>query len=116
MLKKRVAVAQNVAKQLANAERINDLALVATAQLAISMIEGRLNLNAAAEVGQDAFDAVAATFAQQSTSRQKLVAAHQHLLEVKSRVGLDAVAIGGMGDKEVPQLTGALQLVERTAA
>jgi hypothetical protein len=117
MLKERAAVAQNVADHLFAAERQADLALVATAKLVASMLEGRLAIDAAAEVGQDAFEAVAATFADQSASRKQLVTAHKALLQTKRQVGLEAVALGGSGDKQVPtKPTGALTLVESVAA
>lgn len=116
MLKERLIVARNVVAHLAEAERINDLALVATAKLAISMLEGRLALNAAAVVGQPAFEAVASTFERQSSSRERLVAAHAALADAKRLVGLDDWDLGGGGDKKVPQFAVGLSVVEREAA
>lgn len=116
MLKKRLAIAHDVVQHLADAERTNDLALVATARLAISMLEGRLQLNAAATVGQEAFDAVASTFERQSASRRQLVAAHDALAAAKNLVGLGAVAVGGAGDKRVPTPHGTLSIVDSEAA
>src|SRR4028119_117545 len=104
MLRKRVAVAHDVVKHLADAEKSNDLALVSTARLVASMLEARLELNLAAMVGQDAFEAVASTFARQSASRRQLVEAHSALAEAKKLVGLAEVAIGGGGDKQVPSV------------
>lgn len=116
MLKTRLAIAHDVVRHLADAERTNDLALVATARLAISMLEGRLQLNAAVMVGQEAFDAVASTFERQSASRRQLVEAHSALAAAKKLVGLGAVAVGGAGDKRVPTPHGALSIVESEAA
>ncbi|WP_174275572.1 hypothetical protein [uncultured Sphingomonas sp.] len=116
MLKKRIAIAQHVADRLTEAERSNDLALLATARLAITMIESRLELNAAAMVGQDAFAAVAATFERQSDSRQQLVNAHSALHDAKALIGLREFAVGGGGDKQVPSGSAALAIVARQAA
>jgi hypothetical protein len=116
MLRKRVAIAQDIVKHLADAERTNDLAIVATARLAASMLEARLELNVAAMVGQDAFEAVASTFERQSASRRQLVEAHNALSEAKRFVGLGEVAIGGGGDKQVPSFQGALRAVDTAAA
>ena len=115
MLKERLSVAHEVVRHLADAERTNDLAIMATARLAIVVLEGRLKLNAAAQVGQEAFDAIASTFEQQSSSRRQLVAAHMALAETKRLVGLGAVNFGGAGDKEVPDQKNALELVGGTA-
>lgn len=117
MRKERVEVAHNVAAHLADAERTNDLAIVATARLAISMLEGRMTINAAACVGQPAFATVAATFQQQSAIRQQLIEAHEALNDTKTMIGLRELAIGGLGNKEVdPKENGALKLVESQAA
>jgi hypothetical protein len=116
MLRKRVAIAQDVVKHLADAERSNDLALVSTARLVASMLEARLELNVAAMVGQDAFEAVASTFERQSASRRQLVEAHNALADAKKFVGLAEVAIGGGGDKQVPSVTGALRVVDAAEA
>lgn len=116
MLKERLAIAQDVVRHLNDAERTNDLAIVATARLVAVMLEGRLQLNAAAMVGQEAFEAVASTFERQSASRRQLVEAHNALADVKKLVGLGAVAVGGAGDKQVPKPHGALSIVDSQAA
>lgn len=114
MLKERLAVTQDVVAHLADAERTNDLAIISTAKLAAALLEARMKINLAAEVGQDAFDAVAATFQTQAASRRQLVEAHQALNDVKDRIGLRTVAVGGAGNKE--PLTGGLRVVESQAA
>jgi len=114
MLKERIAVAHDIVASLADAERTNDLALISTARLAATLLEARLRINAAAEIGQDAFAAVAATFASQADGRQRLVQAHQALNDAKIDVGLGAVAIGGSGNKKVP--SAGLRMVETQAA
>ena len=116
MLKKRLSVARNVVDHLAEAERVNDLALVATAKLVISMLEGRLALNTAAVVGQHAFEAVASTFERQSASRGQLVVAHAALSDAQTLIGLDGWDLGGGGDKKVPTSNGHLTVVDREAA
>lgn len=114
MLKERVTVAHDVVASLADAERTNDLALISTARLAATLLEARLRINLAAEVGHEAFAAVAATFASQADGRRRLVEAHQALNDVKTDIGLGAVAIGGSGNKKVP--SAALRMVEARAA
>lgn len=116
MLKQRVTIAQDIAKHLADAERANDMALVATAKLAAVMLEARLELNLAAMIGKDAFEAVAATFEHQGRSRRRLVDAHEALAAAKDDVGLREVAIGGAGDKKVPSIQGGLHAVGSAAA
>lgn len=116
MLRERLKIAQEVADQLADAERRNDMALAATARLAATMLEARMQLNVAAQVGQPAFSAVASTFERQASSRQLLVDAHEALNDTRRFVGLQHYMIGGGGDKQVPPSIGALHLVETSAA
>jgi len=116
MRNERIAIAQDVASHLADAERSNDLAIVATARLAAKMLEARLAMNAAAQVGQEAFEAVATTFSRQSASRRELIEAHRALDDARGLVGLREIALGGLGDKDTKVLSAGLRVVERDAA
>ncbi|WCT72538.1 hypothetical protein PQ455_12940 [Sphingomonas naphthae] len=98
----RRVIAQEVMDRLVSAERSTDQALIDTAELAATLLKARLKIEAAAEVGQDAFERIAATFAAHVEGRRSIVAAHQALAEVKVKMGLATVALGGGGDKEVP--------------
>lgn len=99
----RRAIAQEVMDRLMAAERSTDQALIDTAELAATLLKARLKINAAAEVGQEAFDSIASTFAAHVEGRRSIVTAHKALAEVKVRMGLAAVALGGGMDKQVPE-------------
>ena len=116
MRRERLNIAYRVARQLGEAERANDMAIISTAKLATAMLEARISMNVAACIGQPAFDAVAATFERQAASRRLLVEAHASLQDAQRFVGLGEENIGGAGDKQVPTFTGSLQLVTGLAA
>lgn len=117
MLRERLNIALHIANQLGETERANDLAIISTAKLVTAMLEARIAMNAAACIGQAAFDAVAATFERQAASRRLLVEAHTGLHDAKRFVGLGEQDIGGAGDKEVPKgWARSLELVAGRAA
>ena len=113
----RRAIAQEVLDRLVSAERSTDQAIIDTAELAATLLRARMKIEAAAEVGQDAFDSVASSFAAHVESRRSIVAAHKALAEVKVKMGLAAVALGGAGNKDVeaPPVQARLKVVSHAA-
>ena len=105
MLATRRNAAQNVFNHLKTAERSTDLALAETAELAAAMLRARIEIGIAPVLGQEAFDLVVETFKAQADSRRQLIATHARLADVRVKLGLSEVAIGGLEDKEVPQVT-----------
>lgn len=97
---KRKIVAHQVADQLFAAEAAIDRAVAETARLTSLLSEGRIEAGLSAVVGQDAIDRTSASIGALSTARRELVGAHAALAEVKDRVGLRTVAIGGMEKPE----------------
>lgn len=118
MLRKRVALAQEVQDRLVAAERLTDQSIVASAELIVALLKGGQEVNAAAVVGQPAYDQIAAALAASSETRRRLVAAHAELVNVKRWAGLEAIALGGGGNKDTTKIvTGAqLELVEGSRA
>ncbi|MDB5663272.1 MAG: hypothetical protein JWM38_1336 [Sphingomonas bacterium] len=121
MLSTRRHAAQTVFDHLKSAERSTDLALAETAELAAAMLRARLAINVAPLVGQEAFELVVETFKSQADSRRQLIATHARLADVKIKLGLREVAIGGLEDKQVPEPSGikhgvALSVVQANAA
>lgn len=114
MLKTRIAVAKTVQERLVSAERLNDQSIVASAELMIALLSGTEQINAAAAVGQQAFEHVASALAASGETRRRLVAAHAELARVKETIGLGAIALGGGANKDPDQFftSGQLALVE----
>lgn len=116
MRRERSAVVMNVAEQLWEAERANDIAMANTARLLASALDARLRLKMGACVGQAAVEALAATIDQQSASRRSLLQAHSVLNEIKGIAGHAEENFGGGGDKEVPKFASAVATPLRRVA
>lgn len=110
MLNTRLTAAREVAACLIASERAIDAAVTQVSMLTACMPRVRVTANLGAEVGQDALERSAAAFTKLIDARREIIAAHQELSAVQTRIGLDAFAIGGLEDKSKP-LTG-LSLVE----
>jgi hypothetical protein len=95
MLSIRRQAAQEVANRLIAAENAIDIALQRTAELTGCMPMARGKANFAAEIGQDALERAAGTFAVLVQARREIVETHKELAETQARVGLKAYAMGG---------------------
>jgi hypothetical protein len=113
---KRKIVAFKVADQLFAAELAIDRALSETARLTSMLSDARVEAGLSAVVGQSVMDRTCASIVMLANGRRELVEAHGALAEVKDRIGLRAIAIGGMDKPEenAPPPTG--ELTERRAA
>lgn len=116
MRRERNTIARNVAEQLWEAERHNDMAMASTARLIAAALEARLQLKAGACVGQAAVDALTETMDRQASSRRLLLQAHEVLDEVKESLGIVGEDFGGGGDKQVPKISEILELPVRRVA
>jgi hypothetical protein len=116
MRRERSSIAQDLAVQLWEAERKNDLAMASTARLIATALDARLEMRAAACVAHEALEAMTAAISQQATSRRLLIEAHEALNEAKHVVGLGDEDFGGGGDKQVPLTGEILQMPVRRAA
>ncbi len=99
MLNARRQAAQEVADKLFAAELAIDIAIQRTAELTGTMPEARKNANLAAEVGQEALERAAGTFAVLVQARREIIETHKHLFETQKSIGLGAYAMGGCMDK-----------------
>ncbi len=107
MRRERSAIAIDVAEQLWEAERTNDIAMANTARLLASALEARLRLKVGACIGHEAVEALATTIDQQTASRRSLLKAHDVLNAIKSIAVHATDDFGGGGDKKVPNFTAA---------
>jgi len=99
MLSVRRQAAQEVADRLIAAENAIDIALQRTAELTGAMPSARGKANLAAEVGQEALERAAGTFAVLVQARREIVETHKHLAQTQQRIGLSAYSMGGGMDK-----------------
>ncbi len=95
----RIAVAQKIAAPLNNLESAIDTALAEAANLTIAMAQGRGEARVAAEVGQDAFDALGYIHAALTAARRHSVEAHRALEQVRSGLNLPVTAHGDESEK-----------------
>lgn len=114
MLNARLAAANEVAALLKSSELAIDEAVTQVSMLTACMPRVRVEANFAAEVGHEAIERAAASFAKLIDARREIIAAHQELSAVQGRIGLAAFAIGGLGSKDPANTTG-LALVEEAA-
>ncbi len=99
MLSVRRQAARDVANRLIAAENAIDIALQRTAELTGCMPHARGKANFAAEIGQEALERAAGTFAVLVQARREIVETHRELAQTQARVGLRAYAMGGGMDK-----------------
>lgn len=92
-------VAKNVAASLAAYETMFDNTLIAGSSLVITMLNGRVEGQLAATVGQDALVRVTASIHGLAKSRGEVVESHAELETTRMQLGLTEIAIGG----KVPQ-------------
>jgi hypothetical protein len=95
MVDQRIKSAVMVAHKLWAAERAIEEAIQATASLSEGMSAATLEARVSPVVSQDAFDSGHASLAALITARREMVETHHRLLEIKDRVGLKSLAIGG---------------------
>ena len=113
---KRKIVAHKVADQLFAAELAIDRALSETARLTSLLSDARVEAGLSAVVGQSVMDRTCASIVSLAAGRRELVEAHGALAEVKDRIGLRAIAIGGMDKPEENAPPPSGELTERRAA
>jgi hypothetical protein len=107
MRNERRAIAMNVAEQMWETERANDVALATTARLLATALDARISLKAGACIGHNAVEALAEIIGQQTASRRSLLAAHEVLNGIKT-VALDENEdFGGLGSKSPRSMQGA---------
>lgn len=99
MLVKRRNAMEAVAPELFAMESAIDEAILQSTRLTASLINERRNAGLSAVVGQDAIERSSATFATLIAARREIVATHEELGSLKKQIGLDAVMIGGGGQK-----------------
>ena len=113
MLIQRRAAMEAVVSELFPAEEATDIAIARTALLLKAMVEARQAANLAAEVGHDAIAHNISALVGLGEARRSIVQAHIELSQVKTRIGLGAVALGGSGDK--PPASAQLEVVTTAA-
>lgn len=119
---KRKILGHQIADQLFAAEAAIDGALSAVATLTAMLPNARIEANLSAVVGQGVFDRSCQTIAALTEARRGIVETHRELTDVQRKVGLGAVALGGVdkpGENGEPvPIEGRLRTVAvgRTAA
>ncbi|MFT4074355.1 MAG: hypothetical protein QM647_02405 [Asticcacaulis sp.] len=109
---RRVDMVRAGAGQLVSAETAIEKAMGEVALLVHSLGAMRMDARLAMEVGHEAMGSIVDTMSALSTARSTIVKAHLQLAEVKSDLGLGAVAAGTNEDKtSKPATTGALRVV-----
>ncbi len=97
----------NIAEQMWESERANDLAIASTARLLATALDARIQLRAGARIGHEAVEALTLTINQQTASRRSLLEAHDVLNDIKGIAVSADEDFGGLGDKEVKKILGA---------
>ncbi|MGA9659002.1 MAG: hypothetical protein WBQ60_07890 [Asticcacaulis sp.] len=113
---KRLEMVHQGAQQLTVAENAVETALVEVSKLMSNLGEMRLASNLSPVLGQDAMQSLAESINLLSTARGKMVAAHNQLDGVKTKIGCGPIAVGVLdkGDANHIPLTGIVR--EKTAA
>jgi len=93
---KRHDMVRQGAQQLTVAENAVETALIEVTKLVSNLGEMRLNSNLSPVLGQEAIHTLVESITLLSTARGKMVAAHAHLDEVKTKIGCGAVAVGAL--------------------
>ena len=110
----RNAVAQKILAPLHDIERAIDHALAEAANLTLAMAHGRGEARVAAQVGQDAFDALGETHAALIAARRHIVATHLALERVRLGLNLPITAHGDESEK-LPDFTAATRRLQIAA-
>ena len=84
------------ALQLTVAENAVETALMEVTKLVSNLGQMRLDSNLSPVLGQEAIDTLVESITLLSTTRGKMVVAHEQLDEVKTRIGCGAVAVGAL--------------------
>ena len=113
---KRKIVGHKIADQLFAAEAAIDAALSAVATLTAMLPTARIEANLSAVVGQGVFDRSCETLTSLTEARRGIVETHRELTDVQHRIGLGAVALGGIDKPEenIPPPEGLLRPVAPT--
>lgn len=99
MLKQRRQAAQDVIDRLMPAEEALDIVLARWSELTSAIPSARLSAGVAAEVVDDVMVEAAKTFACLVQARSSMVSTHREMAKVRTQMGLDAVAFGGLMPK-----------------
>jgi hypothetical protein len=92
-------IASLIASDLKRAEHGHDASMVHKLELATSLLNGRLQIGVAAEVGQTAFDLLGRAISNDFESRKLMVQAHRRLLQTGVAMGVDHT-LGGPGESK----------------
>jgi flagellin-like hook-associated protein FlgL len=112
MPKTRIETTQAVIDQLNVAENGVDAAFAQVAKLAALLPKARQQAHVALEVGHEALEHAGDALQHILRARASMVATHKALATVKTDMGLDTVAFGGLGGKpEKASLTSHLRPV-----
>ena len=90
----KLSAARNIAKALGPSEETIDTSIIRSAQLVITIVEGRLQSGVAAEVGHDAFMSASAGLAALAEARDHVVTCHKQLTGVRDAQGFDEGLVG----------------------
>lgn len=113
MLNQRLSGARKIVQHLIGTESSIDTAVANSAELVACMTRVRQETNLAAQVGHEALERASAALAKMVEARREIVAAHKELALVQGQVGLGAMALGGLQDKDLKG--SALSIVENAA-
>ncbi len=97
MLNARHNLAKSVAAELLPAEQDIDNAILHSARLAITVVEGRKALRLPLATGQRGLELVSQATASLVQARGLLAEAHAQFRKSQSEIGLDAFSYGDMG-------------------
>jgi hypothetical protein len=94
MLKQRMAAAKQIIDTLAPAELALDRTIAQTAGLNQILVETGMQVRAGLTVGQSAINAFGDAYMHLLKARACFAAGHAELKDVRTRMGLDAYAVG----------------------
>lgn len=98
-------IASLIATDLKRAEHGHDASMIHKLELAASMLNGRLQIGVAAEVGQSAFDLLGRAISNDFESRKLMVQAHRRLLQTGVEMGVNHTLGGPSEPKPGPDET-----------
>jgi hypothetical protein len=108
----KIAAGRKVAKNIRLGEDAIDGSLIQNANLLASMLEGRLEMGATAEVGHDAVMSIAAGLTALAQARNHIVTGHKQIADARDDLGFSPHAFGCTIGKIPPAVIGGLSVVE----
>jgi hypothetical protein len=87
MSNSKIAAGRKVAKNIRLGEDSIDGSLIQNANLLASMLEGRLEMGATAEIGHDAVMSIAAGLSALAQARDHIVAGHKQIADARDGLG-----------------------------